>query len=89
MKIKEIKNIISTKFKTFSYSKKDDTFTAKKSYFWVVTMSGDHLVPAIKELFPDAEILNFGNHYRPFCGGAKSGSAKDSYYFIKFRVKHD
>jgi hypothetical protein len=40
-------------------------------------------------VFPDVNIICMGDHFRPFYGGAKSGSSKDSYLWIEFNFKSD
>jgi hypothetical protein len=62
-------------------------YTAKKSYYWGITKSGSEFADKVKAALPEAEILEHGNHYHAFCGGAKSGSAKDSYYWVTFKMK--
>lgn len=56
------------------------------SYFYGFTKSADGLIDLVKSRVPNAQILDSGNHYHEFVGGAKSGSAKDSYLWVKFNL---
>jgi len=60
--------------------------TAKRSYFYSHGYSEDKMAEAILTVFPTATIVEKGNHWHEFCGGAKAGSAKDSYFWVKFTV---
>jgi hypothetical protein len=68
-------------------SKRGNVYKLKKSYYWGITKSSrEVLEPQVKKAFPNAEIIDSGNHFHPFVGGAKSGSSKDSYYWITFKI---
>ena len=71
---------------TNTLSSRGGVFTAKKSYFWGFTNDGSALADKIKNLVPGAEIVDFGNHFHGFVGGAKPGSPQDSYYWVKFKA---
>ncbi len=34
-------------------------------------------------------IIDSGMHYHDFVGGAKSGSARDSYHYVTFQIKEE
>lgn len=57
-----------------------------QSYYWGFTKSADKLVELVKSKIAGVVIADSGNHYHSFVGGAKSGSAKDSYLWVKFTV---
>ena len=79
--IKEaVGNVVST------LSSRGGVFTAKKSYFWGICGDGSGLADKIKSLVPTAEIVDYGNHYHSFVGGAKPGSPQDSYFWVKFKA---
>jgi hypothetical protein len=61
-------------------------FRYHKSYYWGFNASEQPLVDKVKNVFPDAVITDSGNHFHPFVGGAKSGSAKDSFLWVTFTV---
>lgn len=67
-------------------SKNKGTYKAKKSYFYTGGMTPEKLAEGIKKVFPDAEIINKGNQWRPFCGGAVAGGSKDSYMWVEFKL---
>jgi hypothetical protein len=86
---KQIEEILKTKgFNVISFNTKRKNFVAKKSYYYK-TVKLDELVNRIKDVFPDVNIICMGDHFRPFYGGAKSGSSKDSYLWIEFNFKSD
>lgn len=84
MKPTEIKNALSHSADVVSYSK--GVYTAKKSYFWGFTQDGSSFADKIVNMIPNAVMLDYGNHYHGFVGGAKTGGPKDSYFYVKFTV---
>ena len=57
-----------------------------RSYYWGVTSNADKLVELVRTKIPAARITDSGNHFHGFVGGAKSGSAKDSFLWVTFTV---
>ena len=85
MSTKDIKRHLEQLFDTISC--RDGVYTIKKSYYWGFTEDGSALADKVKKKLPSADILDYGNHWHPFVGGAKSGSARDSYHYCKFKVQ--
>ncbi len=85
MTTKQIRQTLENTIDTLSF--RNGTYTAKKSYFWGVAQDGSKLADSIQKHLPKAEILDYGNHYHGFVGGARPGSSKDSYFYCKFTVK--
>jgi len=85
MTTKEIKEKIQHSADVVSFSK--GVFTAKKSYFWGITNDGSGFADKIVSLIPGARMIEYGNHYHDFVGGAKTGGSKDSYFYVQFEVK--
>ena len=81
---KQVKQTLGRIFDTFS--SKGGVYTIKKSYYWGFTEDGSALADKVQQKLPQAVIVDYGNHWHPFVGGAKSGSAKDSFYFCKFKI---
>ena len=52
-----------------------------------MTQSAQPLVAKVTEKIPNAIIIDSGNHDHNFVGGANSGSAQDSFLWVKFTVK--
>ncbi len=71
---------------TTDIRKSKGAFKFYRSYFYRHGMTPEHLVNKVKEKIPNAVILDSGDHWAPFNGGAKSGSAKDSYLWVTFTV---
>jgi len=67
-------------------SRREGVITIKKSYFYGMMHSGQALADKVTKAFPDASIIEYGNHFHQFVGGAKSGSPKDSYFWCKFKL---
>ena len=84
MKTKDVREKLGHKVDVVSF--RDGIFTVKKSYYWGATKDGSNLVDKVKVLIPEATILEFGNHYHGFVGGAKPGSPQDSYWWVKFKA---
>lgn len=84
MKLKDIKRILEGVASVVFI--RHGVITAKRSYFWGVTQDGSKFAEQIQSLIPQAQIQDYGNHYHGFVGGAKPGSAQDSYFFCKFKI---
>jgi len=80
------KNIISADVRNIigidSCSKRSDVFTARKSFFYTHGYTADKFVDRVLKAFPDAIILDSGEVWKPFRGGASI--AKQSHWFVKF-----
>jgi hypothetical protein len=62
-------------------------FRYHQSYYWGMFNGPEKLIARVKENFPEAVITDNGNHYHDFVGSAPSGSAKDSYLWVTFKLK--
>jgi hypothetical protein len=60
-------------------------FTVKKSYFYGGGKALDSLRWLVESI-PDIKIVESGDHWHSFVGGAKAGTAKDSYVWVKFTI---
>jgi hypothetical protein len=63
---------------------KDGSVTAKWSYFYHFDRSPEKYAEMIKTKFPEAHIIETGDHYHDFVGGSKVGSATSSYMWVRF-----
>ena len=84
MNTKQVREAISEITNTLS--SRGGVFTAKKSYYWGLSNDGSALADKIKSRIPGADIVDYGNHFHDFVGGAKPGSPQDSYYWVKFKA---
>ena len=57
-----------------------------RSFFYRGQGTSHGLVDFIKAKIPTAEITNHGEHWHEFVGGAKSGSAQDSFWWVTFKI---
>lgn len=83
----EVLKLLKYKFNVASF--KDGIYTVKDSYYWGVSKSGEQKVQKVKEIYPNAEIIDYGNHYHGFVGGVRPGSSQDSYYWVKFKLPNE
>lgn len=84
MNTKTIKNILQDIADVVSF--RNNIFTVKKSYYWGFGKDGSEFADKIQKMIPNAKIVDYGNHWHAFVGGAKPGSPQDSYYFCKFQI---
>jgi hypothetical protein len=61
-------------------------FRYHRSYFYRFGMTVDKLEKFVKEKIPTAVITDSGDHWHDFVGSAPSGSAKDSFMWVTFKV---
>ncbi len=85
MKRAEIKERLYQYFDTFSF--KSGIYTIKRSYYWGISKTGETLSEKVTKTIPNANIIDYGNHWHAFVGGAKTGGPQDSYLWVKFTVK--
>jgi len=79
-------NEVSTLLGSKHVRKSKGQFKYWSSYYWGFSKNADSLIAKVKEKIPAAVIVDSGNHFHDFVGGAKSGSAKDSYLWVTFTV---
>lgn len=66
--------------------KKDGTYRFWVSYYYRHGMTSEGLEAKVIKAIPTAEIVSSGDHWHAFKGGAKSGSACDSFMYVIFKV---
>lgn len=90
MKNPSVKEVLRNNVSNFT-SSKGPTYTFKQSYFY---RHGDeysfanNIIKQIKTLMPhnSVNLIDAGDHWHAFVGGAKSGSAQDSYLYAKIEI---
>ena len=80
MTMKEVKN----KLHADSYSSKGGVFTVRKGYFYRMSRTGETFKNEVSENIPKANIIDYGDHWTSFKGGAPL--AKSSHWYVKFTV---
>jgi len=83
MERSEIEKMVSADTTTFH---RDGTITAKWEYFYRFGRTPEKYAEKIERTFPGVEIIDTGDHFHDFVGGAKPGSAKSSYMWVRFKV---
>lgn len=70
-----------------SVRKYKGVFRWHQSYYYRHGKGGsEKMQEYILSKIPHAEIEDHGDHWHSFVGGAKSGSEKDSFFWVKFKV---
>ena len=81
LKLADIKNLLDAD----SISKRGDIITIRKGYFYRMGQSTQSFIDKVIKAFPNAEIIDSGDHYASFRGG--SSIAQGSHWFVKFIIK--
>lgn len=83
MKLQDIKHELGAD----SISKKDGVITIRRGYFYRMNNSEQKIAEKVKVLFPNAEILDMGDHYASFRGG--QSVAQGSHFWVKFKLEEE
>lgn len=67
-----------------SYSVKGGVFTVRREFFYTHGVTAKHQVLSVKKHIPNAVIVDSGEVWKPFRGGATT--ANSSHWFVKFTV---
>ena len=65
-------------------SKKGDIITVRAGFFYRHGRSEQNIIDRIKNFFPNATIIDSGEHWTPFRGGASV--AQSSHWYVKFKI---
>jgi hypothetical protein len=79
---KEQKEMVKAKYDHVKFHR-DGSATVMRGYFYRIVSVGQ-MVEVVMNNFPDAKIVDSGDHYHDFVGGAEVGSAKSSYRWVRF-----
>ncbi len=82
MKLEELK----MKLGCTVLSVRKGVYTAKWSYFYRHGRTPEGLAEVVLAKFPNASIIEKGDHWHGFVGGARAGSAQDSYMWVRFTL---
>jgi len=63
---------------------KTGEITVRRGFFYRLGMSAEKFRDSVVEKFPEARILDFGEKYRPFRGGASVKAS--SHFFVTFTM---
>ena len=63
-------------------TKSKGVFTARTGFFYSHGRSAENLIDDVKEVFPSATVIDFGEIWKPFKGGASLRS--QAHWFVKF-----
>lgn len=80
MKHSEIKDAIGAD----TLSNKAGVFTARREFFYRHGFDAQQFAALVKSKVPNAQILDSGEIWKPFRGGAST--ANSSHWFVKFQV---
>ena len=65
-------------------SKKGDIITVRSEFFYRHGRSEQDIINRIKRFIPNATIINSGEHWASFRGGASV--AQSSHWYVKFKL---
>jgi len=65
-------------------SRKDDVITVRRGFFYTHGMTSDDIVKKVKKAFPNAKILDQGEKWVAFRGGASVSN--QSHWWVKFEL---
>jgi hypothetical protein len=80
MKAKEVK----LKLGCSAVSVKNGVFTARKGFYYRMGKDAIDFRNRVMEVFPNADIMDYGEVYKPFRGGASV--ADQSHWYVKFNL---
>lgn len=58
--------------------------TVRRGFFYTGGRTAGDLVASVKAVYPDAQIVDSGEVWKPFRGGAST--AQQSHWFVKFTL---
>lgn len=65
-------------------SKRNGVYTARKEFFYTKGKTAADFVKRVTDAYPGAKILDSGEVWKPFKGGATT--ANSSHWFVKFTL---
>lgn len=80
-KLEEMKSAINAD----SISIRKGIYTARRGYFYSMGGSADKFAARVQAAFPSAHIIEKGDHWTPFNGGASL--ARSTHWFVKFTLE--
>lgn len=80
MKTEEMRN----KIMADTLSKKGDIYTARKGFFYSHGGSSEIFANRIKDRIPNVIIIDHGEQWKPFRGGASV--AQSTHWWVKFKI---
>lgn len=84
MKIGEIRETLRGSFDSVGYSRKENCFIARAGYFYRHGNTPEKYANYVKAKIPAAVIIDSGDHWTPFRGGASL--ANSSHFYVKFQI---
>ncbi len=67
--------------------KRNGNLVAKQTYYFHHGLTEEKLWLKVKTVFPNAEMIDSGDHFHAFVGGAKTGSPQDSFVWVEFKLQ--
>lgn len=83
MKLNELKH----EFGFDTISKKAGVITGRRQFYYRSGGSSQKYVDRILAKYPNAKIVDHGEHYAPFRGG--SSTANSSHWYVKFSLEEN
>lgn len=67
--------------------KKNGNFVVRQGFFYKMGKTIDRYIEAVKAEFPNAKIIDSGEVWKPFRGGASL--ANQSHFFVEFKLEEN
>jgi hypothetical protein len=71
-------------FSADSYSVRDGVFTVRRAFFYRHGFDADQFADRVRQAFPNATIIDSGEVWKPFRGGASV--KRGSHWYVVFTV---
>lgn len=75
---------VKTALRVDTASTKNGVYTIRKGFFYTNGFTAEKLAERVLEAYPEAKILDKGEVWKPFRGGASV--AASSHWFVKFTL---
>ena len=87
MTTKEIRERLEGRVAFSSLSRKGEVFTLRRGFFYTHGFTAEKYCEQVKTVFPTAVIVDSGEIWKPFRGGAKVSA--QSYFYVSFYVQKE
>ena len=85
--MKSLIKTIKSKLRVDTVSRRGEIYTVRQSYFYHHGRNEQNIIDDIMENFPNAKIIDSGDHWAPFRGG--DSVAKGSHLYVKFMISEN
>jgi len=85
MNTKQVKEeLIKSEVRIDQITKNNEIYTIRKGFYYTHGFTTEKYINQVKRVFPNAEIIDAGEIWLPFRGGASI--SRQSHWFVKFKL---